>query len=70
MKKTTGDNVMVSYLDVAITVNYGQFLTTVYDNRDDFNFKIVNFLHMDSNYSSWTFIWNLHLSVSTNWTNL
>lgn len=49
MKKTTGDSGMVSYLDIAVTVNNRQFRTTIYDKRDDFNFKIVNFPHLDSN---------------------
>ena len=49
LKKTTGCNDVVSYLDLAMKINNSQFCTTVYDKRDDFNFKIVNFPYMDSN---------------------
>ena len=35
------------HLDINITGN--QFITKVYDKREDFNFDIVNFPHLDSN---------------------
>ena len=31
---------MVSYLDVGVVVTSGQFITTIYDKRDSFNFPI------------------------------
>ena len=34
------------YLDITITNN--QFITKVYDKREDFNFDIENFPHLDS----------------------
>ena len=40
---------MVSYLDVGVIVTSGQFITTIYDKRDSFNFPIVNFPFMSSN---------------------
>ena len=40
---------MVSYLDISITIFESKYVTTVYDKRDDFNFKIVKFPFMDSN---------------------
>ena len=49
LKETTGCNDVVSYFDIAMKINNSQFCTTVYDKRDDFNFKIVNFPYMDSN---------------------
>ena len=36
-------NGLVSHLDVGIGVRNGQYNTTIYDKRDSFNFKIVNF---------------------------
>ena len=46
--ETTKKNGLVSYLDVGVSVINGQYDTTVYDKRDSFNFKIVNFLyHLD-----------------------
>ena len=40
---------MVSYLDISITILESKYVTTVYDKRDDFNFKIVEFPFMHSN---------------------
>ena len=42
LKKTTGCNEVVSYLDIAMKINNSQFCTTIYDKRDDFPY-------MDSN---------------------
>ena len=42
-------NALVSYLDIGISVVNGQYETTIYDKRDNFNFKIVNFPFMSSN---------------------
>ena len=39
---------MVS-LDINITISEKKYLTSVYDKRDAFNFKIVNFPSVDSN---------------------
>ena len=49
LKKTTESNNLCSYLDVGISIVNGQFYTTVYHKRDDFNFRIVNFPFMSSN---------------------
>ena len=49
LKKTTENSGMVSYLDVGVIVTSGQFITTIYDKRDSFNFPIVNFPFMSSN---------------------
>ena len=48
-KKPTENSGMVSYLDVGVIVTCGQFITTVYDKRDSFNFPIVNVPFMSSN---------------------
>ena len=40
---------LVSYLDVGITINGGHCNAAVYDKRDNFNFRIVNFPFMSSN---------------------
>ena len=49
LKKTTENNGRVSYLDVGILIKDGHFTTTIYDKRDSFNFRIVNFPFMSSN---------------------
>ena len=49
LKKTTESNNLCSYLDVGISIVNGHFNTTVYDKRDDFNFRIVNFPFLSSN---------------------
>ena len=40
---------LVSYLDVSISIFSYKFCTTVFDKRDTFNFHIVNFPFLDSN---------------------
>jgi hypothetical protein len=49
LKKTTENNGRVSYLDVGILIKDGHFTTTIYDKRDSFNFRFVNFPFMSSN---------------------
>ena len=54
IKKTTESPTTVSYLDnILITINNnGKYVTAVYDNRDSFNFSIVNFPYLSSNIPS------------------
>ena len=40
---------MVSYLDISITISNNKFWTSVFDKRDSFNFRIVNFPFLNSN---------------------
>ena len=40
---------ILSYLDIMITIDSGKYSTAVYDKRDSFNFKIVNFPQLCSN---------------------
>ena len=37
-----------SFLDLDIILDQGRIITKIYDKRDDFNFNIVNFPHLDS----------------------
>ena len=39
----------LSYLDIDLSIKDGIFSTAVFDKRDGFSFKIVNFPHLDSN---------------------
>ena len=39
----------IPFLDLDITITNNQFITKVYDKREDFKFDIVNFSHLDSN---------------------
>ena len=43
LKKTTESSMTLSYLDIEIGIVNRKYSTEVYEKRDDFNFKIVNF---------------------------
>ena len=52
LKKTSESSTTLSYLDIQITIVNGKYSTAVYDKKDDFNFKIVNFPFLCSNIPS------------------
>ena len=51
LKNTTTTPSETSYLDTTINIGEGNGTVriSVYDKREDFNFKIVNFPYLDSN---------------------
>jgi hypothetical protein len=50
VKETTDTASSVSFLDLYLEFDdSGQISTNIYDKRDDFNFKIINFPNMCSN---------------------
>ena len=50
LKKTNETNLNAPYLDLSINIEQDNSLyCKLYDKRDDFNFEIVNFPHLDSN---------------------
>ena len=50
IKDTTESNTSASYLDLLLSIGTdGQLRTTLYDKRDDFNFRITNFPFLSSN---------------------
>ena len=50
IKNTTERNTSASYLDLLLSTGRdGQFHTSIYDKRDDFNFHITNFPFLSSN---------------------
>ena len=51
VKNTTTTSSETSYLDTAINIGdrNGTVRISVYDKKEDFNFKIVNFPYLDSN---------------------
>jgi hypothetical protein len=50
VKETTDTASSASFLDIYFEFDdSGQLSTTLYDKRDDFNFKIINFPNMCSN---------------------
>jgi hypothetical protein len=50
VKETTDTASSASFLDVYLKFeDSGQLSTKIYDKRDDFNFKIINFPNMCSN---------------------
>ena len=52
LKKTSKSPTALSYLDIMVTIVDGKYSTAIYDKRDDFNFRIVNFPHQSSNIPS------------------
>ena len=53
VKETTDEASSASFLDVCLEFDdSGQLSTKMYDKRDDFNFKIINFTNMCSNISA------------------
>ena len=49
VKETTDTASSASFLDLYLEFDSGQLITRIYDKRDDFNFKIINFPNMSSN---------------------
>ena len=49
LKKTTEGHSMVSYLDLKITIEEREYVTAIWDKRDSFNFRIVNYPFLSSN---------------------
>ena len=49
LKRTAESDTTLSYLDVSISICQGNFITEVFDKRDNFNFDIVNYPYMCSN---------------------
>ena len=50
IKETTESNTSASYLDLLLSIGRdGQLHTSIYDNRDDFNFHITKFPFLSSN---------------------
>lgn len=47
IKKENDSDIKASYLDLLIQIKDGAFHTSLYDKRDDFNFSIVNYPHVD-----------------------
>ena len=48
LKKTFESPTALSYLDIEVTIVDGKYCTAIYDMRNDFNFRTVNFLHLSS----------------------
>ena len=47
LNKTNISDKTASFLDLHLSINNGIIQTKIYDKRDDFNFNIVNFPHLD-----------------------
>ena len=43
LKRTTESDITLSHLDVSISICQGNFITEVFDKRDNFNFDMVNY---------------------------
>ena len=52
LKITTESPTACSYLDLSISIINNKFQTDLYDKRNEFGLRIVNFPHMDSNIPS------------------
>ena len=47
LNKTNQSNLSAPFLDLDLSIQNGQISTKIYDKRDDFNFDIVNYPHLD-----------------------
>ena len=47
LNKANGSDTQVAYLDLSLSVSNNTVKTKIYDKRDDFNFNIVNYPHLD-----------------------
>ena len=47
LKKTNNTVLEADFLDLDIKIDNGKVCTKIYDKRDDYNFDIVNFPHLD-----------------------
>jgi hypothetical protein len=47
LNKTNSSDVITSFSDLSISSIYNTILTKIYDQRDDFDFNIVNYPHLD-----------------------
>ena len=66
IKETTYTASFASCLDLYLEFDEsGQLSTKIYDNWDDFNFRIINFPNMCSNNTSFSCIWCLHLAIDS-----
>ena len=47
LNKTNESNISAPFLDLDLSITNGLISSKIYDKRDDFNFKIVNYPHLD-----------------------
>ena len=65
VKETTYTAPPASFLDLYLEFDdSGQISTKIYDKRDDFIFKIINFPYVQQ-YTSFSCIWCLHLAIDS-----
>jgi hypothetical protein len=65
-KETTDRASSASLLDLCLEFDdSGQLSTKIYDKRNDFNFKIINFPNMCRNMPASPAIWCLHLAIDS-----
>ena len=65
LKNTTTTPSETSYPDTTLNIGEGNGTVriSVYDKREDFNFKIVNFPYLDSNMATESCVRRLHMST-------
>ena len=49
LNQTTVSTTSTHFLDLTITAEHKQYVSKIYDKRDDYKFAIVNFPHLDAN---------------------
>ena len=65
VKETTDTASSASFLDLYLEFDdSGQISTKIYDKRDDFNFKIINYKYVQQ-YTSFSCIWCLNLAIDS-----
>ena len=66
VKETTDTALSASFLDLYLEFDdSGQISTKIYDKRDDFNVKIINFFKYVQQYTSFSCILCLHLAIDS-----
>ena len=56
LNKTNNSDTSAAFLDLDLSIDNGNISSKIYDERDDFNFDIVNFPFLDG---------DVHLSVNS-----
>ena len=49
LKLTSGSKISANYLDLQININNGNIIHSLYDKRNDFDFKVISMPNMKSN---------------------
>ena len=63
LNKANTSDTEAAFLDLHLSISNDIVSTKIYDTRDDFNFKIVNFPFLDGNVYRYSFVLLEHLAI-------